>query len=106
VLRHAIFAATAAAFCASCQDLKEIGGGIGLDLPLLGVVYVCTDGAQTQELCWDSGRDSLEVELDEHGWTSARCSNTNRHLGPCYYQCPSARGCNAFAGCACFGDES
>lgn len=88
----------------SVQDVKELGGGAGLDLPWLDVVYSCSaiDGTErVVELCWDSGATSLGEALgDEPGgvWT---CEPTSRHLGPCWYHCPGGTGCNSLGGCYC-----
>ena len=90
----------------ACTDIKHVGGGAGWDLPLLDVVYVCTDDYdRSAELCWDSGADTLAEKLNEIGWALTKCVPTPRHLGPCIFSCPSGRGCNALNGCACFGDS-
>lgn len=89
---------------AGCQSCREIGGGAGLDLPFLDVVYECAaiDGTgRVVELCYDGGATELGRQLaDEPGgmWT---CEPTSRHLGPCWYHCDAGRGCNAFDGCYC-----
>lgn len=78
-----------------------IGGGAGLDLPVLDVVYDCRVGEQTFELCWDSGEDSLEDSLSVQFHAAVTCGPTQRHLGPCRYHCDGDSGCNAYGGCHC-----
>ncbi len=91
---------------ASC-GIQEVGGGAGLDLPWLGVVYEC-DATRTTpqelvelELCFDGGEDELEMSLDANGFEGATCWPTERHAGPCYWHCGGGAGCNAFGGCWC-----
>lgn len=74
-----------------------IGGGTGLDLPGLAVVYECHRGADTVEVCWPGEVEQLDAELAAH------CEPTPRHLGPCRYCCGSGcgAGCNAYQGCFC-----
>lgn len=84
---------------ANACGLQEVGGGAGLHLPGLGVVYQCERVAETpsglEEWCWPDDVEQLEREL------GTSCEPTPRHLGPCLYRCPSATGCNAFSGCWC-----
>jgi hypothetical protein len=85
-----------------CQDIKELGGGAGLDLPWLDVVYQCQTESETLELCWDSGAWSLSVSLTENGYGATTCRPTPRHSGPCIYCCSDCgRGANAFNGSWC-----
>lgn len=89
---------------AGCQSCRELGGGSGLDLPFLDVVYEChVDGGQTLELCWDGDADDLALSLADHGYGPVACGPTSRHLGPCIYCCGAdcGRGANAFNGSWC-----
>jgi hypothetical protein len=78
-----------------------VGGGVGLDLPWLDVVYECHVEAADLELCFDSGPDALEAELVIAYRGPAACVPTERHLGPCRYHCDGGSGCNALNGCFC-----
>jgi hypothetical protein len=102
--RPAVLAIWAAALCCGCQDIKEIGGGAGIDLPgdFLGVVYECrfTDGSET-EFCWADSENELVLSLNDNGFDTVDCYDTPRHAGPCWYRCPGGRGCNSFSGCWC-----
>jgi hypothetical protein len=86
-----------------CQSCRELGGGAGIDLPFLDVVYECDYDGGTLELCWDDGESALEVSLADNGYPGASCSPTSRHLGPCIFCCGSdcGRGANAFNGSWC-----
>lgn len=88
----------------SLQDIKEVGGGAGIDLPgdFFGVVFECrfTDGTQT-EFCWNKSENSLILSLNDNGFDVVDCYDTPRHAGACWYHCSSGRGCNAFGGCWC-----
>lgn len=85
---------------AACEPHDVLG--TGWDLPGLDVVYQCDVDGTEVELCWPDGKLSLEASLVEHGLgATASCHDTPRHPGPCWYQCPSATGCNAFGGCWC-----
>lgn len=95
------------ALLAGCQDIKEIGGGAGLDLtwiPGVGQVFKCdlTDGSSL-ELCFDGEADELEDSLFANEFGVADCSATPRHLGPCLACCSDdcGRGANAFNGTWC-----
>jgi hypothetical protein len=98
----------AACGVAAC-GLQEIGGGTGLDLPFLAVVYECQcerdDVPSVLEVCWDDDAGELELAIatDDSLVISATCRPTSRHLGPCNYCCGDGcgRGCNAFNGCYC-----
>lgn len=97
MIRTALLAALFA-----CQDIKDIGGGAGLDLPWLDVVYQCetpAHGDGVYEFCFDDSADELEQRLAAQG-IEATCYPTPRHLGPCVYGCPDGT-CNAFNGCYC-----
>lgn len=88
-----------------CQDIKECGGGTGLDLPGLGVVHECeTGGGERLELCWkDGSSDDLAASLDENGYPGSACWPTQRHLGPCRWSsaCDGGGGSNALNGPWC-----
>jgi hypothetical protein len=93
----------------ACQDIKELGGGAGLDLsfiPGLGQVFQCdvTDGTQL-ELCYDGESSDLLDLLQANDIPASACGPTQRHAGPCWFHCSSGRGCNAFQGCACFEEQ-
>lgn len=84
---------------ASC-GIQEIGGGLGLDLPGLDVVYECDrcgDDSEGEllELCFDGSADELGALV------GGTCEPTSRHLGPCIYRCPSQTGANAKNGSWC-----
>ncbi len=87
------------------QDVKELGGGTGLDLPGLDVVRLCTfpDGTSV-ELCSDLDDGELEQSMAEHGLPDAHCAATPRHLGPCRYSCTGG-GANAYNGSWCPGGD-
>jgi hypothetical protein len=87
-----------------------IGGGTGLDLPFLEVVYECdVEDASAGyavvnlELCFNRGADELESQLWDAYGGFAICNPTQRHLGPCQYCCgPNCgRGANARNGAWC-----
>jgi hypothetical protein len=86
-----------------CQSCREIGGGAGLDLPWLDVVYECSHAGGTLELCFDGGAAELAAELRSAGYAGATCGPTQRHLGPCIHCCgpDCGRGANAFNGSWC-----
>jgi hypothetical protein len=74
------------------------GGGTGLDLPFLDVVYECRSADSVLEYCYGGDPGDIEEDL---GMT---CSPTPRHLGPCVFCCGDdcrARGSNALNGCYC-----
>jgi hypothetical protein len=88
--------------CSACQDVKELGGGAGLDLtfiPGVGQVFTCdvSDGTQL-ELCFEGEADDLAQQIAAAGLGDATCGPTQRHLGPCVWTC-GGRGCNATGGC-------
>lgn len=95
-------------FVSACswQDVKEFGGGTGLDLPGLGVVQLCTlpDGMDI-EICCESGNSSVVEAQIEREWcleeNSVVCRDTPRHLGPCRHTCDGGAGANAFNGHWC-----
>lgn len=96
----------ALALLAGCQDVKEIGGGLGVDLtwvPGVGRVYACSAGGQEFEFCFDGSNDELADDLTTNGFGAAICGVTQRHLGPCLYCCGDdcGRGANAFNGSWC-----
>jgi hypothetical protein len=80
--------------------VQEIGGGTGLDLPFLSLVYQCVDDAGvTVELCYDGDPGDIEEAL------AVTCAPTQRHLGPCWYSCDEGHsGCNAKQSCFCPSD--
>jgi hypothetical protein len=85
-----------------CQDVKECGGGTGLDLPGLGIVHECQLESGELELCWrDGDSDELQLSLYEHGVPVIACNPTERHLGPCRYSCDGGGGANAYNGPWC-----
>jgi hypothetical protein len=103
--------AAIAVLIAGCQRCRELGGGTGLDLPWLAVVYECACERDAEsflvELCYDGDGDELEAAIVryEPRVVSATCYPTPRHLGPCRMICPpdGGRGCNARSGCYCNG---
>jgi hypothetical protein len=105
-MRPAILALFTAAFCCTaggCQSCRELGGGAGLDLPFLDVVYECGTPQGTLELCYPGDADDLAYSLSAHGYPGASCSPTSRHLGPCVHCCGDdcGRGANAKMGSWC-----
>jgi hypothetical protein len=98
-----------ALLAASCSEAKGVASDVGVDLegacPLVdltcGRVFDCQmpDGT-VLDVCWV---DDEARELDAA--IGGTCSLTQRDDAanglPCVYQCPSARGCNAFDGCFC-----
>jgi hypothetical protein len=105
------------AFCVACAltpgDYKEPTTGLtgtgGVEQcranPLLpcGWVYQC--GRET-ELCipWQDRAQIPKLrEMAESLYGTCSLSEHPRFAGVplCYYQCPSAQGCNAFNGCFC-----
>ena len=76
--------------------LQEIDRGANATLPAFGNVFVCDLTIGQVGLCW---KDDDVTELEDA--LNATCYPTQRHAGPCIYQCPSARGCNALDGCYC-----
>lgn len=86
------------------QDVKELGGGAGLDLPGLGVVHECQLESGELELCWKDGdSDELADSLIAHGHAVLMCNVTERHLGPCRWgsACEGGGGSNALNGPWC-----
>jgi hypothetical protein len=90
----------------ACQDIKELGGGAGLDLTFLGLgqVFQCdvSDGTQL-ELCYDGEQSELLDSLQSNDVPATVCRSTPRHLGPCVFCCSDGcgRGANAFNGAWC-----
>lgn len=86
--------------------LQDIGAGAGFNVGgLTGEVFACEadvgDQRMSFEFCWQDGNaEALEQSLDRL-WGNSACIPTQRHLGPCIYQCPSTTGCNALSGCWC-----
>lgn len=111
--------ALALAACNPVQTVKGLGGDV-VDVigPLCDVVnyncdgrvFVCdaTDPAgetTSAELCWmDDSSTELAGAITSTGYYDVTCKPTPRGgaLGwPCHYQCPGAKGCNAYQGCYC-----
>lgn len=96
----------AIALLAACswQDVKELGGGAGWDLPGFGVVHECDVGGEHYELCWENG-DSAELaaSISTIYPVEVSCWPTERHLGPCRWSsaCDGAGGSNAHNGPWC-----
>jgi hypothetical protein len=83
-----------------CQSCREIGGGAGIDLPYLGVVYECAPAeGEVLELCFEGDEDELAESVSDAYGGMWSCSPTGRHLGPCWHHCDGGRGCNARSGC-------
>jgi hypothetical protein len=92
-----------------CQDVKECGGGTGLDLPGLGVVHECQLESGELELCWrDGNSDELADSLIANGYAVIMCNPTERHLGPCRWTnaCQGDGGANAYNGPWCPPEEA
>ena len=106
-LPHLVIVAFLSLAACSWQDVKELGGGIGLDLPGLDVVRLCTFPDDTSiEVCSDLSDEELEASLSEHWLDAASCEETPRHLGPCRFSCElGAWGANAFNGMWCPPEE-
>lgn len=99
---------------ASCGTIKGLGGDVAdesyCQVASCGTVFLCSardpSGAPVNpELCWvDDSATELQTAMWEAGYTEIACGPTPRGGAfgwPCIYQCPGARGCNAFAGCFC-----
>jgi hypothetical protein len=91
--------------CSPLQEVKGVGADIAevsyCEVAPCGEVFLCTmpDGGQ-HEWCWEDDQASELVQASG----AELCEPTPRGgaLGwPCIYQCPSKRGCNAYAGCFC-----
>ena len=103
----------------ACTDVRHVGGGAGLDLPLLDVVFQCdlTDlivdqrgsasaVTTTYEWCFnDSAVVLVDTILAVGLAREATCYATPRHAGVCYWCCGDgcpARGSNALNGQFCW----
>lgn len=106
-LPHLVIVAFLSLAACSWQDVKELGGGAGIDLPGLDVVRLCTFPDETSiEVCSDLSDDELEDSMATHGLADAMCEDTPRHLGPCRYSCElGAGGSNAHMGMWCPPEE-
>lgn len=100
--------------CSPVQEAKDLGADFAeesyCNVEHCGEVFLCSardpgGAAVDPELCWiDSYANELETAMWEAGYTEIKCDPTPRGgaLGwPCIYQCPGAKGCNAFDGCWC-----
>jgi hypothetical protein len=96
------------ALLSSCESVKEIGGGAGLNLtwiPGVGQVFQCeyADGGGA-EFCFDGDADELAQQLVAAGVSAdAACEPTPRHIGVCLACCDDdcGRGANALHGTWC-----
>jgi hypothetical protein len=72
------------------------------DLIDCGHVYLCEQAADNElghvEVCVD---DDTDGQLAAAERVYGACVPTPRHQGLCSFQCPSAKGCNAFTSCFC-----